>query len=264
VIYFGSLIFIGELYFDLFTVNPELQQHQGGTPVPHRKTDPCERLKKRKKTALLFIASPGGGKGTMLAALEAKGIHYAELPFRQKLDREVTRKSVIGRQINGYRKAGVLVPNDIILPLVDEALEEVCEHTLIILDGFPRNVTQVEFALERLKHFGFTNIIVFCIDTPSFTCVRRMAKRKRDEQDSDPEVIAQRLEVFDFETRPVIAYLRHNAEKLGIYFYMVDGENLRRNMAAYVRMLNIGWMSRKSKTRKPIRPSVRKARSNKK
>jgi adenylate kinase len=214
----------------------------------------------------LFIASPGGGKGTTLDALRKKGIVYAELPFRQKLDREVGMKTAIGRQIDSFRKAGALVPNDIILPLVDEALEEVCHNELIVLDGFPRNVGQVDFALERLRHAGFENIIVFCIDTPSFTCVRRMANRGRDKQDTDPDNIANRLEAFVFETKPVIAYLRHNAEKLGIYFYMVDGENLQRNMQAYIRMIGIEWMvknhSRAKKAEK--RPSMRKAKELKK
>ncbi len=200
---------------------------------------------RHKKTAIKLIASPGGGKGTTEDGLRKRGISYRELPFRAKLDREVDGKTDIGKEIDKYRKAGLLVPNETILPLVDEALEEIQESNLIILDGFPRNLPQVDFSIERLRHFGFENIIALHIDTPPFTCVRRLAGRKRDSQDSDPENIAQRLEEFDFQTAPMIRYLRHNAEKLGIKFFMIDGQNLRMNMDDYIRMLGLDWMVKK-------------------
>jgi adenylate kinase len=198
-----------------------------------------------QKTAIQLIASPGGGKGTVQKGLRERGAHFKELPFRDKMDREISGRTTLGTQIQKYIELGQLVPNELILPLVDESFGEVQESELILLDGFPRNRPQVDFAIERLGHFGFVNIITLYIDTPPYTCVRRLSKRGRDDQDRDPENIARRLEVFDFDTAPMVTYMRHNAVKLGIQYFMIDGENLQANMDAYVRMLGIGWMMEK-------------------
>lgn len=196
----------------------------------------------KRKTAIIFVARPGGGKGTVEKGFQDRGIHYRELPFRALLDKEVSSKSPLGLKIDGFRKQGRLVPNDIILPIVDEAFGMVSDTNLLILDGFPRNEGQLDFAVERLNNFGYERIIVLYVDTPPFTCIRRLAKRGRDDQDTDPENIATRQEVFERETMPVIIRFRCDAEKLKVRFFMVDGENLRTNLTDYIRMLGIDWM----------------------
>ncbi|MDQ5912373.1 MAG: adenylate kinase [Patescibacteria group bacterium] len=196
-----------------------------------------------KKVALLVTAIAGGGKGTAEEGLRSRGITYATLPFREILDREVLAESDLGRQIQGFRKLGQLVPNDIILPIIEEAFEKVEGTKLLFLDGFPRNVEQSKFALERVRHYGYKRIVVLHIDTPTSTCLRRLKKRARDVVDTDPELVAQRIDEYEEKTVPMIKFLRINAEDLGIEFYMVDGQNLITNMDAYIRMLDIGWMS---------------------
>ncbi len=193
----------------------------------------------------MLIAPPGGGKSTTEKGLKARGIRFRELMFRSKLDREVDEKTEIGLRIDKYRRAGALVPNEIILPLVDEAFEEVEGSQLLLLDGFPRNIPQIDFAIERIRHFGYERIIALYIDTPVSTCIFRLNGRKRDVQDSDLENVAHRFQEFDTHTAPVITRLRHKATALGISYYLVDGENLTVNMDAYIRMLGIGWMAEK-------------------
>ncbi len=200
---------------------------------------------KRKKVAIVAAAIAGGGKGTTEEALKQRGIVYKTLPFRRLFDREVAAKSFIGKQIEHYRQLGKLVPNDVVLPLVDEAFKEVEDTNLLFLDGFPRSIEQADFALERVRHFGFERIIVLHIDTPTSTCLRRLKHRGRDVVDTDTEKVAQRIDEYADYTVPMVRKFRRDAEKLGIEFYLVDGENLRTNMDAYIRMLDIGWMQSK-------------------
>lgn len=197
---------------------------------------------KHEPVAIFAAAIAGGGKGTTEDGLKARGIPFKTLPFRAKFDREVDEKTPLGLQIQKYRSVGQLVPNELVLPLVDEAFEDVGSTNLLFLDGFPRNLQQADFALERVRHHGFKRIIVFHIDTPVSTCLRRLKKRGRDAVDVDPVKIAQRVDEYDEQTVPMVRHFRKNVKALGIEFYMVDGENLIDNMDAYLRMLNIDWM----------------------
>ena len=200
---------------------------------------------KKQKVAIFAAAIAGGGKGTTENGLKDKGIDYKTLPFRQLFDREVEAKTEIGKMIQHYRGLGKLVPNDVVLPLVDEAFEMVGDTQLLFLDGFPRSIEQADFALQRVRHFGYERIIVLHIDTPISTCLRRLKKRGRDVVDTDPEKVAQRVDEYAELTVPMVNYFRKNATKLGVEFYLVDGENLLINMPAYIRMLDIEWMQSK-------------------
>lgn len=195
--------------------------------------------------ALCLIAPPGGGKTTILEAFRSRGIEFRELDFRSKLDAEVQKEdSEVGRQIEKHRKAGLLVPNDLILPFVDEAFDEVAGAKLLLMDGFPRNVGQVPFSTERARYHGFKNFTAALIDTPRFTAMGRVFGRGRNAMDIEPETVIRRMEVFEKETLPVANEFRLNAEELRIVFQILDGQNLFTNMDSYIRLLGLSHLVR--------------------
>lgn len=200
-------------------------------------------LKVDERMALCLIAPPGGGKSTLLRAFEKKGISFKELDFRSKLDAEVQKDdSDLGRRIAEYREAGLLVPNELILPFVDHAFDEASDTNLLVMDGFPRNVNQIPFALERARYHGFNSIIAALIDTPRFTAMDRVFDRKRDQADTSPKKVICRMEVFERETLPVANELRLDAKNLGITFQILDGQNLFDNVDSYIRLFGLSHL----------------------
>ncbi len=185
------------------------------------------------------MANPGGGKSTILEGLKARGFQLTDLPFRAKMDREVGNQTPLGVEIDRFRQAGLLVPNEHLLPLVDEAFDDVGESRLLGLDGFPREKDQLRFAIERTRHAGFERIAFLHIDTPMSESMRRLAARKRDAMDVDPEKLARRFDEFEQITLPMIMDCRRNADKLGVEFHLIDGFNLLKNMDAFMRMLDL-------------------------
>jgi adenylate kinase family enzyme len=189
------------------------------------------------KRALLLLARPGGGKTTVMEGFTQAKVSFHELPFRKKLDMEVASESELGGKIDGFRRSGSLVPNDIILPLVDSSFEETKDSEFLFLDGLPRNLAQLPFAIERARHFGFGRITAVHIQTPADIAYSRLLARGRDEMDTDPTRLLRRMQVFEEETLPLIAHISRESEKLGIEYHMICGINLRRNMPKYVRLL---------------------------
>jgi adenylate kinase len=110
--------------------------------------------------------------------------------------------------VKGYLERGEYVPDDVTVRMVRAKLEDIPPSTRVLLDGFPRTVAQAE-ALDRLfaemgRHLGG----VLLIDAPRGELLARLNGRATAEHRADdtPEIIANRLEVYDEQTRPVISY----------------------------------------------------------
>lgn len=190
-----------------------------------------------KKTAVILMARPGGGKTTVMEGVKAADIKAAELPFRAKMDREVSEGTELGATIDYHRKAGLLVPNETLLPLVDEAFADVADAPFLFLDGLPRNLAQLQFALERTRHFGFRHIVALHINTPVDIALSRLLERKRDAADIELPTLIKRSQVFEEETGPMITRVSRDAGTLGIEYHMICGINLKRNIHKYVPLM---------------------------
>jgi adenylate kinase family enzyme len=121
--------------------------------------------------------------------------------------------------------------------LVDKAFEEVADTNFLFMDGLPRNLRQLPFALERARHFGFERVVGLYIDTPVDIAIGRLLERARDDTDRDLIALQRRHEVFAEETQPMITRISRNAEHLGIEYHMICGINLRKNMPKYIPFL---------------------------
>ncbi len=191
----------------------------------------------KQKRSFLLLARPGGGKTTVMEGFTEAKVPFVELPFRRKLDEEVESGSELGIKIDGYRRSGALVPNDIILPLVDSSFSDIRDSECLFLDGLPRDLEQLPFAIERVRHFGFGRITALYIQTPADTAFSRLLGRKRDDMDTDQTKLLRRMQVFEEKTLPLIAHVSRDSDRLGIEYHMICGINLKKNMPKYVRML---------------------------
>jgi adenylate kinase len=156
---------------------------------------------------LIIMGPPGVGKGTQAKAL-AQEHGWVQLSTGEVFRDHIRRQTDLGRRVKGYLERGEYVPDDVTVRMVRAKLEDIPPSTRVLFDGFPRTVAQAE-ALDRLftemgRHLGG----VLLLDAPRQDLVARLNGRATAEHRADdtPEIIANRLEVYQEQTRPVISY----------------------------------------------------------
>jgi adenylate kinase len=123
---------------------------------------------------------------------------------------EVADKTALGLRVAGYLERGELVPDDVIIDLVLPLVTEAADHEGYLLDGFPRSVEQAERVRVAVTALGGRADAAIYLRAPSDVLVERLLERARTEGRSDDtaEVIANRLQVFEDDTRPLVEYYR--------------------------------------------------------
>jgi adenylate kinase len=126
----------------------------------------------------VFLGGPGAGKGTQAKRLaEASGV--AHISTGDMLRAHVARGTDLGRQAKGFMDSGKLVPDELIIAMVEARIGEPDARKAWILDGFPRTLPQAQ-ALDRLlgKTPGreITTVIYFRV--PDEALIRRLSGRR--------------------------------------------------------------------------------------
>jgi adenylate kinase len=157
---------------------------------------------------VLLIGAPGSGKGTQGQRLaELLGLRH--IAAGDLLRKEVAEETPIGRKVSGLLSSGELVPDEVIIDLVMPAVRDAVNNgNGYLLDGFPRSVEQAELVREIVDDEGHSADHAIYLDAPREELVRRILARAAVEGRSDDtaEVVKNRLQVFDDETRPLVAY----------------------------------------------------------
>lgn len=166
-------------------------------------------------TNLVIFGGPGSGKGTQSARLiDNYGLYH--ISTGELLRDHIKRETEIGKTANEYISKGQLIPDDLMISIIEEVLDkEASDKKGIILDGFPRTIPQAEALEEFLKSRGTDVHAVIGLEVPdeelSYRLVKRAAESGRS--DDNPETIKKRLEVYHSQTSP----LREHYIKKGKY-----------------------------------------------
>lgn len=146
---------------------------------------------------LVLTGPPGSGKGTQAAVL-SQIFGAPHLSTGAILREEVKNGTELGKQAHPYMQAGQLVPDHLILAMVEQRINTLPSF---ILDGFPRSVGQAEKLDEMLKT---PLTAVASLDCDDEVLVKRLLARGRE--DDTEEVIRERLKVYHEQTRPVLTH----------------------------------------------------------
>jgi adenylate kinase len=126
------------------------------------------------------------------------------------LRKEVGDGTELGRKVASYVESGQLVPDEVIIDLVLPLVREAAQEQGYLLDGFPRSVDQAERVREFVLALGGQADAAIYLEAPRDVLVQRLLERAKIEGRSDDtaDVIANRLQVFDDDTRPLVDYYR--------------------------------------------------------
>jgi len=164
---------------------------------------------------LILLGPPGAGKGTQAQRLVAKH-RIVQLSTGDMLRAAVSAATPVGLKAKDIMDRGDLCPDELVISIVADRIEQPDARNGFILDGFPRTVPQAE-ALERMLHekrMELDGVVELKVDEDIL--LRRIESRiaemlKRGEplrKDDDPEVLKTRLEAYRRQTAPLIHYYR--------------------------------------------------------
>jgi adenylate kinase len=156
-----------------------------------------------KRIGVIFLGPPGSGKGTQAAKL-AESLEIPHISTGEILRQAITEKTDLGQQAQAYVEKGELVPDTLLLGLIQERLNQSDSAKGWILDGFPRTVTQATFLDKLLQELNDSHTYVVNLAVPDAVLIERLMQRGR--QDDTKETIARRLQVYIDQTAPVLDY----------------------------------------------------------
>jgi len=158
---------------------------------------------------ILLLGPQGSGKGTQARRISAEyGIPH--IATGDMLRAAIAEGTPLGQQVKPILEGGELVPDELIIEVIRERLEEPDAAAGFVLDGFPRTMGQADALDSVLREIGRELTVVFALQVSDEICIERLLKRARDERRTDdtPDTIRRRLELYHRETEPLIEHYR--------------------------------------------------------
>jgi adenylate kinase len=179
----------------------------------------------------LIFGAPGSGKGTYASRLQSKlGVDVVAMG---DIFREIMKEDTpLSRKVKRYVEKGLLVPDDVVIEVLRNRLAKAQSTKGFILDGYPRTIEQAK-ALEKITKID----VVIQLTVPDWIIIERLSTRrickncgevynlrylkpKKDmicdkcggplyqRPDDTPEVIRNRIDVYERQTQPILQYYR--------------------------------------------------------
>ncbi len=159
---------------------------------------------------LVLLGAPGSGKGTQATRLKST-LGVPHISTGDLLRAAVAAGTPLGLKAKAVMEAGQLVSDDIVLGMLEQRLAQADAQAGFILDGYPRNLVQVQALDALLARLRRPLDAVVKLKVPSAAIIARTALRHQAEgrADDDPDTVRKRLTVYAEQTAPVAEHYTH-------------------------------------------------------
>lgn len=183
---------------------------------------------------MILLGAPGAGKGTQAAILSEK-FEIPQISTGDIFRQNIKQNTELGKKAKEYMDQGLLVPDELVVDLVKDRLQQPDCEKGYILDGFPRTIPQAEALDAALKNMGTNLDVALNVDVADEVIVERMGGRRVckacgatfhikyntpksegicdvcsgeliQREDDKPETVQKRLNVYHEQTKPLIDY----------------------------------------------------------
>ncbi|MGQ9732955.1 MAG: adenylate kinase [Candidatus Zipacnadales bacterium] len=208
---------------------------------------------------MILLGPPGAGKGTQ-AQIIAREMGLLHISTGDILRRAVAAGTELGKSAQAYMDRGDLVPDELMVSLVAERLQEEDCKQGVLLDGFPRTLPQAEALTRVMAEASRGEPVVLAIDVPEAELVKRLSGRRvcrscartfsmaslpegsttcpecggelYQRPDDAPEAVVQRLHVYAKQTAPLLNYYEERGALIVVNGVGTIGEVAGRALAA--------------------------------
>jgi adenylate kinase len=194
-----------------------------------------------RKVVILF-GPPGSGKGTQ-SKMIAEEMGIPHIATGDIMRQAISEGTELGQKVREFVGRGLLVPDEIVIQIIEERLKKDDSKKGFILDGFPRTVPQAIALDELFEKLGIRDYKIIWLDVPDEEILKRMSGRRTCKscqsvyniyfnppkvegicdicggelvirEDDKEEKVRKRLEVFREQTMPIIDYYQKKNRKI--------------------------------------------------
>jgi adenylate kinase len=167
---------------------------------------------------VVILGPPGAGKGTQAKRVAADR-EIPHIATGDMLRAAMSAGTELGARVKGIYDRGDLVPDELMIDLIRDRLEDADTEFGFVLDGFPRTPAQAEALDELLDEIGRELTVVLEFQAPDDVVLERLDGRAKIEGRTDDgrQVVQRRLQVYAEQTAPLVAYYRARGNLVGIH-----------------------------------------------
>lgn len=153
---------------------------------------------------IVIFGAPGSGKGTQSSYLKDK-YGLIHISTGDLLRAEIAAKTDLGKMAESYIVKGQLVPDEVVIGMLEDTIKKNPDAKGFIFDGFPRTLAQGEALDKILKKYGKEISIVISLEVDDEELIDRLLKRGElmGRSDDNRETIESRLKVYYNQTAPL-------------------------------------------------------------